>query len=154
MLRVLFVCTGNICRSPTAEGVVRTALADAGLDGHVTVASCGTHGYHVGDRADERAIQAARARGIDIAGHRARKLAHADFATFDLMLAMDRGHLRQLERLRPAGARADLRLMLDYSSTAGDVPDPYYDGPAAFEAVLDLLEAATSGLLADLRQRL
>lgn len=148
---LLFVCTGNICRSPTAEGVMRQRLAQAGLADAVRVDSAGTHGYHVGDAPDPRAIRAAAARGVDIAGLRARKVAAADFERFDLILALDRGHYDALHRQAPAQARHKVRLLLDFApahtAPGGDVPDPYYDDLAAFEHVLDLVEAAADGLL-------
>lgn len=150
--RVLFVCTGNICRSPTAEGVFRRAVAAAGLAHVIETDSAGTHGYHVGEAPDPRTVAAARARGIDLSDLRARKVSGADFARFDLILAMDAGHRRHLAAMRPTGARAAVALLLDYhpSARGGDVPDPYYGDAAGFTQVLDLVEAAVPGLLAHL----
>ncbi len=150
---VLFVCTGNICRSPTAEGVFIARARTARLLDRLNIDSVGTHGYHVGDPPDKRAIAHAARRGIDIAGLRARKLHRDDFARFDYVLAMDRGHQRIL--LRKAGLHADrVHLYLDFApGLAGqDVPDPYYGGPEDFEAVLDLVEPATDGLLEHIRR--
>lgn len=153
---ILFVCMGNICRSPTAEGVFGRVLRTAGLDSQVALDSAGTHGYHVGESPDSRAVAAAGAREIDIAGLRARKVSADDFYRFDLILAMDADNLRLLDELAPDDAKADLRLMLDFSSRdpGGAVPDPYYGGEAGFERVLDLLEEAGEGLLAHLQTRL
>jgi len=144
-MKVLFVCTGNICRSPTAEGVMRKMIAGEGLE--VQVESAGTHDYHVGEAPDERSQRHAERRGYDLSAQRARQVSPEDFVRFDLILAMDRGHLRQLERLRPAGHRAKLRLLLGDR----DVPDPYYGGAEGFEEVLDLVEDACRDLIAELR---
>ncbi|CAO3416666.1 low molecular weight protein-tyrosine-phosphatase [Azospirillum endophyticum] len=154
MLKVLFVCTGNICRSPTAEGVFRHLAERAGLGAHVIADSAGTHGYHVGEPPDPRTQRAALARGVDLSSLRARKVAAVDFTSFDHILAMDSGHLDQLRRIAPPGSTAALRLFLDdasgpagYEGTGQEVPDPYYGGPAGFEQVLDLCEAGARGLL-------
>jgi protein-tyrosine phosphatase len=150
---VLFVCTGNICRSPTAEGMFRARARAAGLLDRLQVDSAGTHDYHVGEPPDRRAIAHAARRGIDIAGLRARQLRRADFARFDYVLAMDRGHERLL--LRQAGPRKDrVRLYLDFApELAGrDVPDPYYGEAEDFEHVLDLVEPAAAGLLEHIRR--
>ncbi len=146
MTSVLFVCTGNICRSPTAHGVFRHMVAEAGLDGRVEIDSCGTHGYHVGDPPDPRAIETAARRGFDIADLRARAIDPHDFDRFDLLLAMDRGHLRMLDAMTPAGAHGAIRLFLDVMPAGGpsDVPDPYYSGQAAFDHALDLIEQASA----------
>jgi protein-tyrosine phosphatase len=158
--RVLFVCTGNICRSPTAEGVFRHLVAEAGLADRIDVDSAGTHGYHIGEPPDPRAVAAAARRGIDIAGQRARRVRPEDFERFDLVLAMDQGHLRHLRALRRAEHRAEIRLLLDYHRPPGgnpllrDVPDPYYGGEEGFDDVLDLIEAASRGLLDSLSARL
>lgn len=157
-LSVLFVCMGNICRSPTAEGVFRKLLADNAPDLLVEIDSAGTHAYHVGEKPDERAIAAARERGIDLSPQRARRVEVADFDRFDYILAMDADNLRRLEEMQPAGSKATVRLLLDYSrrDPGGAVPDPYYGGASGFERVLDLLEEANQALLehllADLKQ--
>ena len=142
-LRVLMVCSGNICRSPTAEVVLRTLAGQAGLSRRVEVASAGMHNYHQGEAPDRRAQRHARQRGYDLSDVRARQLMAADFEHFDWILVMDQGHLRELLRLRPALARAEVRLLLDGDgvATARDVPDPYYGTAADFEHVLDLVEA-------------
>jgi protein-tyrosine phosphatase len=154
--RVLFVCTGNICRSPTAEGVFRKLIADAGLTGLIATDSAGTHGYHVGEAPDRRTQAAARRRGYDIAGLRARCVAREDFERFDLVLAMDREHHEILAGLAPPSAGHKVRLMMEFGrrSTHAEVPDPYYGGPDGFELVLDLLEDAAEGLLETLRREL
>ena len=149
MFRVVFVCTGNICRSPSAEGVFRHMVAEAGLAHRISTDSAGTHDYHVGEPPDPRSCAAARERGYVIADLRARKFSPRDFHHFDLVLAMDRGHQRQLARLMPP-ARADrLRLFMDYAPELGvtEVPDPYYGGRDGFLRVLDLIEAGARGLL-------
>jgi protein-tyrosine phosphatase len=149
--RILFFCMGNICRSPTAEGVMRAKLAAAGLD--VEVDSAGTHGYHVGEPPDERSQAHALKRGYDLSALRARQLVAEDFSRFDLVLAMDEDNLANARRLCPPSQRHRLRLLLDYAPNAGrrHVPDPYYGGAAGFDEVLDLVEAACNGLIASLR---
>ncbi len=149
VVRVLFVCTGNICRSPTAEGVFRALVARHGLEGEIGADSAGTHGYHVGEAPDPRSCAAARARGVVLDDLRARQVSPADFSAFDLVLAMDRGHHAHLARLCPPGREERLRLFLDFAPHLGvrDVPDPYYGGPDGFERVLDLIEAGCEGLL-------
>lgn len=156
MPSVLFVCTGNICRSPTADGVLRRLVKDAGLEARVRVDSAGTHDYHVGEPPDERAQQHARRRGYDLGALRARQVLAADFEAFDLILAMDRGHLRLLQRLAPSEHRHKLRLFMEFASVreVDEVPDPYYGGAAGFERVLDMVEDAARGILEDLRTRI
>jgi len=153
MKAVLFVCTGNICRSPTAEGVFRKLLEANGLAGSVDVDSAGTGNWHVGESPDDRACESALRRGIDIADQRARQVRIEDFNRFDLILAMDQGHYQELQRLCPDSQRHRLRLFLDFAPAFGirEVPDPYYGGPDGFEIVLDMIEAACVGLLAEIR---
>ncbi len=153
MIRVLFVCTGNICRSPTAEGVFRHMVEAEGLAGEVETDSAGTRGYHIGEAPDPRTIKAAAARGFDLSTLRARRVHPEDFHQFDLILAMDREHLADLQALRPKNARAEVKLLLDYhpDKTLRDVPDPYYGDRADFEHVLDLVERASEMLLISTR---
>lgn len=154
-MKVLFVCLGNICRSPTAEGVFRHKLRAAGLEDRVQVDSAGTGDWHVGKAPDSRTRQAAQRRGYDLSALRARQVEAADFQRFDLILAMDQSNLRNLQALRPAGAQADLDLYLRRFDLALDeVPDPYYGGEDGFEQVLDLIEQASEALLAEIRGRL
>jgi protein-tyrosine phosphatase len=151
--QVLFVCMGNICRSPTAEGVFRHTVARAGLAHAIGADSAGTGDWHVGAPPDRRAIQAARRRGYDLTALRARQVVPADFARFDWILAMDRSNLRALESLRPPEYRGHLGLFLQFAPELGveEVPDPYYGGPEGFEQVLDLIERASGGLVAHVR---
>ncbi|WPC03643.1 low molecular weight protein-tyrosine-phosphatase [Pseudomonas benzenivorans] len=154
-MRVLFVCLGNICRSPTAEGVLRHKLREAGLAARVEVDSAGTGDWHVGKAPDTRTGQAALRRGYDLSALRARQVSAEDFARFDLILAMDASNLRHLERLRPSGGGAELDLFLRrYQLALDEVPDPYYGGEAGFEQVLDLIEQAGDALVRELRERL
>lgn len=156
MLKVLFVCTGNICRSPTAAGVFRAMVERGGLGHRVTVDSCGTHDYHVGDAPDPRAIAHAARRGYDISGLRARMLDRDDFERFDLLLALDRGHERILKRQAPPLAKDKVRLFMSYlpELRMTDVPDPYYQGAEAFDHALDLIEHGCERLLEDVRSAL
>ena len=152
---VLFVCMGNICRSPTAHGVFRHRAGDLGLEDRIRIESAGTHGFHVGHGADRRAQEAARRRGYAFDDLRARQIEPGDLARFDYVLAMDRDNLAHVEGMREAGGGAEVALLLDYTSDfAGrDVPDPYYGALNGFEEVLDLVEAGTDALLAHLRER-
>jgi protein-tyrosine phosphatase len=156
MRRVLFVCTGNICRSPTAEGVFSKFVADAGLDGLIVVDSAGTHGYHAGEPPDPRMLVAARARGYDLERLRARQVRREDFSLFDLIIGMDRDHQAILARLAPPSGTRKIRLMMEYARRFryDEVPDPYYGGPEGFELVIDLIEDAAEGLLESLRVEL
>ena len=156
MTSVLFLCTGNICRWPTATGVFRHRARLAGLEDSIRIDSAGTHDYHAGEPADPRAAAAARRRGIDISDHCARRIGPPDFHLFERILAMDRGHLRLLQRMKPDGAPSRLELLMSYAPHLGreEVPDPYYAGDEAFESVLDMVETACDGLLAALRAEL
>ena len=156
MINVLFVCTGNICRSPTAEGVFRRMVEEAGLIGRIGADSAGTEGFHIGEAPDPRSALAARARGYPIDDLRARQVRPRDFESFDLVLAMDRGHLNHLKRLCPPELAVRVRLFLDFAPWAGsrDVPDPYYGGPEGFSRVLDLIEAGCRGVLESLGSQL
>jgi protein-tyrosine phosphatase len=141
---VLVVCTGNICRSPTGEGVLRHLVQQRGLADRVRVASAGTHDYHVGDAPDPRTVKHASQRGYDLSAQRAAQVRAQDFDDFDYILAMDRSHLRLLRGLQPPGSKAKLGLFLEASGKwkGQDVPDPYYGGAAGFEEVLDMVEEA------------
>ena len=143
-ISVLVVCTGNICRSPTGEGVLRHLAEKRGLGDRVRVASAGTHDYHVGDAPDSRTLKHAAKRGYDFSAQRAAQVGMQDFSEFDYILAMDRGHLRILHGLQPAGSKAKLGLFLESSGKwkGEDVPDPYYGGVEDFERVLDMVEEA------------
>jgi protein-tyrosine phosphatase len=153
MISVLFVCTGNICRSPTAEAVLRRKAEAAGLGDEIRVASCGTHDYHVGDPPDPRSQAHAAKRGYDLSSLRASCFADEDPVEYDFVVALDRGHERILKR--EVGPEK-VRLLMSWLPGARmqDVPDPYYGGAAEFEHALDLIEVACDGLLAELRQRL
>ncbi|HSC05648.1 MAG TPA: low molecular weight protein-tyrosine-phosphatase [Steroidobacteraceae bacterium] len=151
-MRVLFVCLGNICRSPTAEAVFRQLVARADTRLAIEIDSAGIGDWHIGEPPDRRAQAAARRRGVDMSTIRARQLVHEDFALFDLILAMDRQNLAELRRRAPAQYRERVRLFLEFAPEleTHDVPDPYYGGEAGFEQVLDLTEQAARGLLAHL----
>lgn len=153
---VLFVCMGNICRSPTAAGVFRAAAHQAGLAGRIRVDSAGLGDWHAGSPPDRRAIQAARRRGYDLTALRARQVAVEDFTRFGWILAMDESNLRGLTAMRPPDYGGHLGLLLDFAPELGvrEVPDPYYGGPAGFDRVLDLIEASTARLLERLRPTL
>jgi len=153
---VLFVCMGNICRSPTAEGVFRHQVEAAGLSDRIEIDSAGVSDYHCGDEPDRRAQAAAARRKYDLSALRARQVSRVDFERFDYVLAMDRDNLAALRRLMPKGHEREPQLFLAYASSRKilEVPDPYYGGPEGFELVLDLIEDASRGLLEDIRQRL
>ena len=151
-VRVQMVCMGNICRSPTAHGVLTQRVADAGLGDRIVVDSAGTHDYHVGRPPDERAQQHAARRGYDLSAQRARQLTARDFDDFDLVLVMDDANEQAARALCPPGQRHKLRRLTDFCTRhrASEVPDPYYGGAVGFEAVLDLVEDACDGVLAAL----
>lgn len=155
-LRILFVCMGNICRSPTAEGVFRAQVAAAGLSERIVTDSAGTHGYHIGEPPDPRSIKAAAARGIDISDLRARMVRAEDFQHFDLVLAMDTQNQQALAELCATETLDRLRMFMDFAPDVKrrEVPDPYYGGTEGFNHVLDLCDAAARGLLKHLRTKL
>lgn len=154
-IKVLFVCLGNICRSPTAEGVFRQLAKEAGLAGSIVADSAGTGDYHIGERPDPRACWAASQRGYDLHSQRARQVTHEDFAQFDYVLAMDEHNLRALKELAPSEHAHKVRLLTDFGSGKEcGVPDPYAGGPQGFEHVLDLVEDAAQGLLRHIRTEL
>ncbi|KVM77390.1 phosphotyrosine protein phosphatase [Burkholderia ubonensis] len=152
---ICFVCLGNICRSPTAEGVMRHQVEAAGLADRIDVDSAGTGDWHVGEPPDVRAQAAARTRGYDLSALRARQVGAADFERFDLLLAMDEANLAELRRRCPVQHRDKVRLLMEFApgATASEVADPYFGGAQGFEQVLDQCEAACRGLLDTLRQR-
>ncbi len=155
MVRVLFVCMGNICRSPLAHGFFEQLLEQESLQGQVSVDSAGTHSYHVGDPPDERAQRSALSRGFDIREQRARRVQASDFEHFDYVIAMDDENRAHLEKLcADAAQRQKLRLLLTFAPhlSEREVPDPYYGGASGFERVIDLVEEASYGLLEDIRQ--
>ena len=154
-MRILFVCLGNICRSPTAEIVFRQIAAREAPDLPIEIASAGTASYHVGSPPDSRTRQAALRRGYDMSALRARVVEPQDFGRFDLILAMDRQNFDVLHQRAPVGARERIRLFLEFGPDldATEVPDPYYGGVNGFEEVLDLVEAAARGLLEHVRSR-
>jgi protein-tyrosine phosphatase len=158
-VRLLFVCLGNICRSPTAEGVMRHLVREEGLEEVVEIDSAGTGSWHVGHSPDERSAGAARERGIELAG-RARQVDVADFEAFDLIVAMDRSNFDELHAMAPdAEARERVKLLREYDPDAVaagelEVPDPYYGGADGFEEVLDLVTRACEGLLSEVRARM
>jgi low molecular weight protein-tyrosine phosphatase len=151
---VLFVCMGNICRSPTAEGVFRKVVEDAGMADAVRIDSAGTHAYHKGEPPDRRAQAAALKRGYTLSNLRARRVCDQDFMEFDYIVAMDDDNLSVLEELATEEASSSLVLFLEFSdSRESEVPDPYYGGASGFERVLDLVEEASRGLLEHIRRR-
>ncbi len=154
-VKVLFVCMGNICRSPTAEAVFRHYVEKAGLDDHIHTDSAGTHDYHIGDTPDARAQHAAKQRGYNMSDLRGRQVEAEDFLCFDYVLAMDNANLTILEGLRPRDAQSHLGLFLEFAERRDEreVPDPYYGGVHGFERVLDMVEDAAEGLLRHIRQR-
>ncbi|MDH3637512.1 MAG: low molecular weight phosphotyrosine protein phosphatase [Gammaproteobacteria bacterium] len=153
MVRVLFVCLGNICRSPTAEAVFRSLVSNQGIHTSIEVDSAGTHAYHIGEPPDTRACSAAARRGLDMSGLRARQTTTDDFHTFDYILCMDCENRQHLEQLAPLEFTHKVRLFMEFATTSDDleVPDPYYGGAKGFERVLDMLEDAAQGLLQQIR---
>jgi protein-tyrosine phosphatase len=154
-MKILFVCLGNICRSPTAEAVLRGVLAREAPELAITVDSAGTSNYHLDSPPDRRSQAAARQRDYDLSDLRARQVRAEDFTAFDLILAMDRNNLEELLRMAPKSARGKIQLFLDYAPEQAlrEVPDPYFGGATGFEDVLDLIEAASRGLLRRLREQ-
>jgi low molecular weight protein-tyrosine phosphatase len=154
MVRVLFVCLGNICRSPIAQGVFEEVVRREGLEGEIEADSCGTHSYNLGKAPDERAQKSATRRGIDISSQRARRLTPEDCRGFDYILVMDKKNRRRVKRLCK-GVAAEVRLFLDYAPELPEreVPDPYHGGPEGFEVVMDLVQAASEGFVKDIRRR-
>ncbi len=155
MVKVLFVCMGNICRSPTAEGVFGKLVHEAGLSDVIEIDSAGTHAYHVGEPPDTRAQRHALARGVDLSLLRARRATSQDFEYFDYVLAMDEDNFQHLLQICPEQHQEKLQLFLDYAPhlTYREVPDPYYGGAKGFDNVLDLAEHAATGLLEHIRAR-
>jgi protein-tyrosine phosphatase len=153
-IKVLFVCMGNICRSPTAEAVFRHYVENAGLAEQISIDSAGTHDYHIGDPPDSRAQRTAQQRGYDMSKLRGRQVDEGDFRRFDYVLAMDKANLAILQRLTPPDSDTQARLFLEYSHhyAEREVPDPYYGGADGFERVLDMVEDAAQGLLEEIRQ--
>jgi protein-tyrosine phosphatase len=153
-MKILFVCLGNICRSPSAEAVLRAIAAREAPELGLEIDSAGTAGYHIGDAPDSRSQAAALRRGYDMSPLRARVVEAADFERFDLILAMDSNNFDVLRKRAPAAYRERVRLFLEFAPDCGldEVPDPYYGGPAGFEQVLDLVEEASRGLLTHLRK--
>lgn len=154
--RVLFVCMGNICRSPTAEGVLRQFIRQNNLGDKVEVDSAGTHGYHVGEAPDSRTQRAAAVRGYNLSQLRARKVARQDLDYFDLVLAMDKNNLDNLQRLASPEQQEKIKLFMDFSKNFDDneVPDPYYGLGHGFDLVLDMVEDAAQGLIEDIKEKL
>ncbi|HCI53642.1 MAG TPA: phosphotyrosine protein phosphatase [Gallionella sp.] len=154
-IKVLFVCMGNICRSPTAEAVFRHYVESAGLSEFILIDSAGTHDYHIGHAPDQRSQQAAEQRGYDMSGLRGRQVETLDFERFDYVLAMDKANLAILHYLAPRGCKKYVGLFLEFSRhhSEREVPDPYYGGTQGFESVLDMVEDAAQGLLQHIRLR-
>lgn len=153
MIRVVFVCLGNICRSPTAEGVFRDLVAREGLSDQIETDSCGTSGWHHGDPPDSRAREEARRRGIDIEDLKSRETRNSDFTDFDFIIAMDRNNLDTLHVKCPPEYASKIHMFLSFAPDVGvtEVPDPYYGGPDGFSDVFDMIDAASNGLLQHIR---
>lgn len=154
MVRVLFVCLGNICRSPMAEGVFRHLVSREGLQNLIEIDSAGTHAYHIGEAPDPRAQATALRYGIDISGLRGRQATARDIQSFHYILAMDRENFENLRAIAPMGMEQKIRLFLEFAPQRPEreVPDPYFGGPSGFDRVLDMVEEAANGLLADIRR--
>ncbi len=154
-VRVLFVCMGNICRSPTAQGIFRNLVQEAGLEEFIEVDSAGTHAYHVGNPPDQRAQETAQRRGLELSDLRARQVSQEDFERFDYILAMDEDNHYSLSLVCPLEYQEKLGLLMEYAPHWGEreVPDPYYGGDQGFEQVFDMVEAACQGLLEEIRGR-
>ncbi|HLE92979.1 MAG TPA: low molecular weight protein-tyrosine-phosphatase [Sulfuricaulis sp.] len=154
MVRVLFVCLGNICRSPTAEGVFRKLIREGQLEGEFVVDSAGTHAYHIGEQPDERAQSACARRGIDISQMRGRKAVAADIEKFDYVLAMDSENYQDLIEICPSGYENRIRLLMEFAKNRPEkeVPDPYFGGVSGFDRMLDMIEAAAQGLLEEIQR--
>jgi protein-tyrosine phosphatase len=155
MVKVLFVCLGNICRSPTAEGVFRKVVVDAGLSDLIVIDSAGTHAYHVGEPPDRRAQETAARRGVDISGLRGRRATESDLDEFDYVLAMDRENLHNLLAIAQEHHMDRIKLFMEFAEDQEeqDVPDPYYGGPSGFDRVMDMIEEASEGLLTEIRKK-
>ena len=156
MIKILFICMGNICRSPSAEGFFARALQNSDYKDRVSIDSAGTHSYHIGDAPDPRAVDTASNFGVDISQLRARKVRTSDFDDYDLIIAMDRGNLANLQAIRPSGSAASLKMMMKFHPDGHpeDVPDPYYGEIDGFTYMCELLDLATAGLLKDVEERL
>jgi protein-tyrosine phosphatase len=152
LVKLLFLCTGNICRSPTAQGICLARIRDGGLSGQIHVDSAGIHGYHRGDPPDPRSIAAARRFGVDLTALRARKVTVGDLDEFDIIAVMERNHLRQLAALRAAPPKAQIRLLMEFAGQNQEVPDPYYDDNS-FDRVYRMIEQGVDALLNDVKQR-
>jgi len=154
VISILFVCLGNICRSPLAEGVFRAVAAERGLSNLFRLDSAGTGGWHAGSAPDPRSVAVAAKHGVDINGQCARKVAPEDFATFDLVLGMDRSNVEELRRMAPAAARSRIHLFLDYAGAGPrDIPDPYFGGPGGFDDVYRMIRDASESLLDRVTER-
>jgi protein-tyrosine phosphatase len=155
LVRVLFVCLGNICRSPTAHGVFEVMVREAGLDDRIEVDSSGTGAWHLGSAPDQRAVAEAKGRGYDLSHLRARQVCAEDFGYFDLIIAMDHSNLADLKAMQPADSQAEVRLFLEFAGDADvdEVPDPYYGGTDGFARVFALVETASQGLLVHIREQ-
>ena len=151
---VLFVCLGNICRSPTSEGVFRSVAENQNLDFELFVDSAGTAGYHIGHPPDSRAIRAANRRGVDLTNLRARRITYQDYEQFDYIIGMDRWNYDDLNEMAPSDYKGRVCLFMEFASgwDNDEIPDPYYGGPNGFEQVLDMVENASAGLLEDIKK--